>query len=499
MMNGRTIMMVAVWFAVMTGYAAERRPNILYIMADDQRFDTLGCTGNPVLKTPNIDRLAERGTSFTKAFAPSPICCISRVCVLTGQYARRHGMNDFSSQVPNLGKTYPGILRQNGYYTGFIGKWGTDETNTNYFKRAAASFDFWGGSMGQSNYWHERDCHFVNNSGTTDRTDFFCDCPPDARGVAGEAIRVGRKNIQDPIHQSIDVIPHKVEQFLAQRDPDKPFCLSVSLKAPHGPWDDFADETRELFRSVPMPIKASVNVADAESRPEFLKNSLMNPQRGSKLVRDTALHGMLQTEMRKYYRLVAGIDLCMGKISASLKEYGVDENTVIIYTSDHGHFLGEHGFDGKWLLYEESAHIPMIICDPRRPVAAQTSDELALLIDMAPTMLELAGINVPADMQGQSLLPQLANPEKPLREGFFMEHLYGHGPAAPMHIERSEGVRTRRWKYINYFEQSGPQAEELYDLEKDPLEMLNLSQNPEYKKQLEKLRKQWSQYRDDLK
>jgi alpha-L-rhamnosidase len=245
-----------------------------------------------------------------------------------------------------------------------------------------------------------------------------------------------------------------------------------------------------------MPIKASVSVDDAESRPDFLKNSLMNPQRGSKLVRDPA---MLQEEMRHYYRLVAGIELCMGKILASLKEHGVDENTIIIYTSDHGHFLGEHGFDGKWLLYDESAHIPMILYDPRSPKEARTSDELALLIDMAPTMLDMAGIEIPSEMQGQSLLPQMANPEKPLRDAFFMEHLYGHGPKPPTHIERSEGVRTRRWKYINYIDQAGPQAEELYDLEKDPLEMHNLAQNPEYAKQLKKLQKQHAEYRKELK
>lgn len=478
------------------GQAAESRPNILYIMADDQRYDTLGCTGNPVLQTPNIDKLAEHGTSFTQAFAPSPICCISRVNVLTGQYARRHGVNDFFTQIPDLAKTYPGILQKNGYYIGFIGKWGNDENNKEYFQRVAAFFDFWGGSMGQSNYWHERDCYFVKNNGTTDRTDFFCDCPPDAGDAAGEAIRVGRKNIKDPIHQEVNVIPLKVEQFLSQRDADKPFCLSISLKAPHGPWADYADEVKNLFRGTPMPVKKSVDAAHAETRPDFLKQSLMNDRRGSRYVRDPEF---LQEEMRQYYRLVAGIDICISKIFASLKEHGVDENTVIIYTSDHGHFLGEHGFDGKWLLYEEAAHIPMILYDPRNPVQAQTSGELALLIDMAPTMLELAGVDVPGDMQGHSLLPQVADPSSPLRDSFFMEHLYGHGPTPPAHIERSEGVRTRRWKYINYIEQSGPQAEELYDLENDPLEMRNLAQNPEYRRQLDRLRQQWKEYCKELK
>ncbi|MCF7817039.1 MAG: sulfatase [Kiritimatiellales bacterium] len=491
-------MAVAVVCSATIGFSAVERPNIIYIMADDQRADTLGCSGNPALKTPNIDSLAAHGTRFENAFATSPICCVSRVTVLTGQYARRNGVNDFFTQIQDLGKTYPMMLQRHGYYTGFIGKWGTDENNKEYFKRAAATFDFWGGSMGQSNYWHERDCHFVLNNGTTDRTEFLCDCPPDARGVAGEAIRVGRKNIKDPIHQEIDVIPHKVNQFLDQRDPGKPFCLSISLKAPHGPWGDYADEVKDLFKDVPMPIKASVNIEDAESQPDFLKNSLQN-SRGMKLAKDQGLHGFLQEETRDYYRLVAGIDICVGKILDDLKAHGLDRNTIIIYTSDHGHFLGEHGFDGKWLLYEESAHIPLIVYDPRHPVEAHTSGELALLVDMAPTMLDFAGVPRPGDMQGKSLLPQIADPSVPLRDEFFLEQLYGHGDKAPNHIERSEGVRTRRWKYINYIEQSGPLAEELYDLKSDPLEMHNLAHNPEYKQTLQQVKNQWETLRESCK
>ncbi len=467
-------------------------------MADDQRFDTLGCMGNLVINTPNLDLLAEQGTCFTYAFATTPICCVSRVNVLTGQYARRHGVNDFFTQIKDIRNTYPGILKVNGYYIGFIGKWGTDEKNMEYFRKVSNFFDFWGGSMGQSNYWHERNCHFVLNNGTTDRMDFSCDCPPDAQGMAGEGIRVGRKNIKIPIHESIDVIPHKVEQFLDQRDPCKPFCLSVSLKAPHGPWEDFADEVSHLFSGVEMPTSASVNVADAETRPDFLKNSLMNSQRGAKLVRDTDLNGMLQKEIRKYYRLIAGIDICIGKIISELKKRGLDENTIIIYTSDNGHFLGEHGFDGKWLLYEESIRVPLIIYDPRNLKKRQRCGELALLIDMAPTILDLAGVKIPADMQGKSLLPQVASPDLPLRDSFFMEHLYGHGNDAPNHIERSEGVRTRRWKYINYIDQSDMLAEELYDLKDDPLEMHNLSRNSKYKEQKEKMRNQWLTFQKQL-
>jgi arylsulfatase A-like enzyme len=352
--------------------------------------------------------------------------------------------------------------------------------------------------MGQSNFWHERDCHFVKNNGTTDRTEFFCDCPPDARGIAGEGIRVGRQNIKDPIHQEIDVIPHKVEQFLDQRDRDKPFCLSISLKAPHGPWADYPDEVRELFRGVAMPVKASVDAEHAASRPKFLQDSLVNRERGARYAADTGPDSFLQGEMRQYYRLVAAMDIGMGKILDLLEKHGVQDDTVIIFTSDHGHFLGEHGFDGKWLLYEESIHIPLIIADPRHPVENQKSDALVTLVDMAPTMLALGDVAIPAAMQGESLLPLLGDPAAPFREAFFMEHLYRHG-APPTRIEPSEGVRARDWKYINYVDRAGSLSEELYSLTDDPLEMNNLSQDPDHAAQLKSLREQWQQLRVELK
>jgi arylsulfatase A-like enzyme len=476
----------------------ERRPNILFIMADDQRYDVMGNSGNPVLKTPNLDRLAAQGTSFTRAFAPSPICCISRANVLTGQYPRRHGVNDFKTHLPDMSQTYPMLLQQNGYYAGFIGKWGLDEQNKEYFKRLAASFDFWGGSMGQSNYWHERDCHFVKNNGTSDRAEFFCDCPPDSRGVSGEGTRVGRKNIKNPIHQEIDVIPGKVGQFLQQRDPEKPFCLSISLKAPHGPWEDCPDEVKGLFRGAAMPVKASVDAAHAATRPKFLQDSLVNRERGARYASDPGVNGFLQEEMRKYYRLMATLDAGVGKILDALKNHGVDRDTVIIYTSDHGHFLGEHGYDGKWLLYEESIRVPLMVYDPRRPAKSHTCDALVTLVDMAPTILDLGGVKPPADIQGQSILPLLSDPSRPFRDAFFMEHLYRHGEVPPLRIEPSEGVRVRDWKYINYVDQTGPNAEELYDLAKDPLEMNNLSQDPAYAKNLEMMRSQWDKLRKEL-
>jgi len=495
---GIWLRIAALFYVAPWVHGAEVRPNILFIMADDLRHDALGYTGNPVLQTPNIDRLAARSTIFTRAFAPSPICSVSRASVLTGQYPRRHGVNNFKTQIADMSQTYPMLLQKGGYYVGFIGKWGLDEQNKEYFKRLASSFDFWGGSMGQSNYWHERDCHFVANNGTTDRTEFFCDCPADAHGVAGEGTRMGRRNLKDPIHQETEVIPRKVEQFLEQRDRDKPFCLSISLKAPHAPWPDFPEEVRPLFRDVALPVKASVDAQHAASRPEFLQASLSNRERGARYAADTGPGSFLQAEMRNYYRLIAAMDIGMGKILAALEKHGVQGDTVIIFTSDHGHFFGEHGFDGKWLLYEESIHIPLLIADPRNGAEQRASGALVTLLDMAPTMLDLGGVEVPAAMQGRSLLPLLSDPGRPWRDAFFMEHLYRHGATPPTRIEPSEGVRTRDWKYINYVDQTGPESEELYHLAEDPLEMHNLAADPGHEARLKSLREKWRQLRMEL-
>ncbi|MCH7535888.1 MAG: sulfatase-like hydrolase/transferase, partial [Bacteroidetes bacterium] len=235
---------------------ADNPPNILFILTDDQRWDALGYTGNKVIQTPNLDKLAAQGTYFENAFVTTAICCVSRASILTGQYARFSGVMDFFTPI-QLETTYPRYLREGGYYTGFIGKWGTLEKDTNYFMEATDLFDFWAGSMRQSNYWHERDCNFVLNNGTSEKRDFFCDCPPDARGRRGEDIRSGKANIKDPVHQETYVIPSKVRKFLDQRDKDKPFCLSISFKAPHAPWGDYDEKFQKYYEGVPMPVASS--------------------------------------------------------------------------------------------------------------------------------------------------------------------------------------------------------------------------------------------------
>jgi arylsulfatase A-like enzyme len=367
------------------------------------------------------------------------------------------------------------------------------ERDTNYFMEAADLFDFWAGSMGQSNYWHERNCNFVHNNGTTEKHQFLCDCPPDARGFRGEEIRVGKENIRDPVNQETYVVPLKAKLFLDQRDETKPFCLSISFKSPHGPWSDYDEKFQHAYEGDSMPVAASVEEEDARHRPEFLKRSLNGIRDLEKIRTARELHGPLQNSMRQYYRLISGMDQAVGEIVAELKKRGLYDNTVIIFYSDNGYFMWEHGFTGKWLMYEESLRVPGFIFDPRNLKEGEHSQEMVLNIDLAPTILEFAGLEVPVHMQGKSLLPLLEDPDRPFREDFFYEHLYRHMEDY-MHIERSEGVRTRDWKYIRYINQEGPASEELYHLREDPLELHDLSMDPGSSDMLKTLREKHLNY-----
>ncbi len=470
-------------------------PNILFIFTDDQRWDALGYAGNEIIQTPNLDALAAQGTYFNNAFVTTAICCVSRASVLTGQYARNSGVMDFFTPI-ELETTYPRYLKEGGYYTGFIGKWGTLELDTGYFMKAADLFDFWAGSMGQSNFWHERDCNFVHNNGTTEKHHFLCDCPPDARGFRGEEIRVGKANMIDPVHQETYVIPRKVSSFLDQRDKEKPFCLSISFKSPHGPWSDFDEKFSKSYEGVPMKIAGSVTEEEAKSQPEFLKVSLNGIRDMEKMRTAHELDGPLQNTMRQYYRLINGMDQAVGDIVNELKERGLFDNTVVVFYSDNGHFMWEHGFTGKWLMYEESLRVPGFIFDPRHTRENSRSKEMVLNIDLAPTILDLAGLEIPSHMDGRSLLPLLEDPDLPFREDFFYEHLYRHMEDYT-HIERSEGIRTREWSYIHYINQDGPQSEELYNIIEDPLQLKDLSGRQGSANLLSELRDQKRTYFDN--
>ena len=450
------------------------RPNIIFILADDLRWDAMGCAGNPLLKTPQLDRLAAAGTRFPNCFVTTAICAVSRASILSGQYARRHGVNDFQKPIADFAHTYPVLLRQGGYYTGFIGKWGVaaHDSPEGYFQQCAAAFDYWAGDVRQTAYWHERSCNYITNNGTTERSNFFCTCPPAGRANDGCGPNGPNPALHDPVHAETEFVPAKVH--------------SVSLKAPHAPWQGYAPRFADDFRGADIPRRDNVTLVEALRQPDFLRRSLESDH-GLLLVKDDAERNR---QFAQYYRLIEGLDFCVGEIMRELQQRGLSDNTVVVFTSDNGHFAGEHGFFGKWLMHEESLRVPLIIRDPRLTAErrGQVSQAMALNIDLAPTLLELAATAVPATMQGRSLLPLLRDPAASWREDFFYEHLYRNSTTPPDRIEPSEGVRTRDWKYILWIDQTGPLREELYDLRNDPFEMHNRAADPADREQLEKLR-----------
>jgi arylsulfatase A-like enzyme len=476
--------------------SASERPNIVFILTDDQRWDSLGCYGNPVIQTPNIDRLAENGTLFANSFVTTSICMVSRASILTGQYARRHGINDFYAILSpaQMSQTYPVLLRDSGYFTGFIGKWGIGNT-VEATNLGAEYFDYWAGVSHQGNYWHERTCNHVLHDGIHDKTSNVCDCPCQQRGdrtVCGPEVRVGKSNLQDPVHYTTEVIPEKFRAFLSSRDPRKPFNMSISLKEPHNPFD-YAPEFKAFFKGVPMPIRSNATV-EAAGNKEYAHRSKISTK--MEFVENQELDGPLQERLRNYYRMIAQADSAVGQILIALEEAGVSDNTVIIYTSDNGYLIGEHGLTGKWLPYEESLRVPAILYDPRSPKKHECR-EMVLNIDMAPTMLDLAGVEIPAMLQGKSLLPLLKNPQPqgPFRTEWFYEHHHdGSG-----RIQPTEAVISGEWKYIKYLKYEDAGSEELYQLSSDPYELTDLSGHPEFNDVLRRLRDGMDTYRETLK
>ena len=408
---------------------APRRPNIVVILTDDQRFDTLSCLGHPILRTPHLDALATKGTIFRNAFVTTSICSISRATLLTGQYASRHGIHDFVKPLTpeQLANSFPVRLRQAGYRTGLVGKWGLGGD------LPIAAYDYFTGNSGQGDYF-----------------------PKGQRGT-GEHLT--------------DVQAREALQFLADVRPDQPFLLQICTKAPHcqdgDPWQyQPAPRYQSLYADAIYPRPVSATPADFLSQPLFLQKS-EGRVRWERRFTDE----LYDATVRDYFRLIQGIDDLVGAVTARLQERGVADNTIIVFTSDNGHYLGEHGLADKWFMHEESIRVPLFITDPRQPSTESSRErqEMILNIDLAPTIFELAGVEPAPKLQGRSLVP-LLHGEAPgdWRTEYFYEHRFVH-PG----IAQTEGIRTNRWKYTRYVSET-PVYEELFDLKTDPYERTNL-------------------------
>jgi len=430
--------------------AAEARPpNVIFVLTDDQRFDALGCMGNSVVQTPHIDRLAAQGTLFTNMFCTTSICATSRASFLTGQYERRHGIVDFRTPLnpQQLAETFPVMLRRHGYRTGMVGKWGLGGP----LPRAA--YDVFDGYSGQGRYY-----------------------PKDKSGQAGE-------------HQTHQ-IGDRALAFLDRCSAEQPFLLQLYTKAAHcqdgDPWP-FQPDPRyaSLFADTMIVPPTTATDRHFELLPEFLRDS--EARKRWRIRFENA--ELYQKSVRDYFRLIAGIDDVIGRLVSKLHQKGLADNTVIVFTSDNGFYLGDRGLAGKWFMHEESIRLPLIVYDPR--LAAQHRgrrvQQMVLNLDVAPTILELAGLEVPTGVQGRSVVPLMDGEATQWRDRFLYEHRFEH-PRIP----KTEGVRTERWKYIRYTSVE-PAHEELFDLEDDPLEERNLASASKHADTLTDMRRQWQE------
>jgi arylsulfatase A-like enzyme len=404
------------------------KPNILFILADDQRFDTMGCAGNPIIQTPNVDRLAREGVRFERSYVTTPICAASRASIFTGTFERTHG---YTFTKPPLTRaftsiSYPAVLRKAGYRTGFVGKFGV-AVEKGVEKEM---FDF---------------AKFTSL--------------PHVQTIGGVE------------RHMTEVEGESVVEFLRGARPGQPFCLAWCPWAPHADdgnpkqyfWPPAVDD---LYRDVQIPVPEMAAPAYYEAQPEFLKNTMSRTRWAWRF--DTP--EKYQTMVKGYYRMISGIDLVLGRIMAELKRLGLDKNTIVIYTSDNGYFLGERGYADKWLMYDLSINVPLVVYDSRAPREDRglVKNDMTLNVDLAPTIMDFAGIGVPALIQGKSLRPLLGRKTPAWRTEIFCEELWDN-PEIP----QSECVRTERWKLIRYPQH--PEYVELFDLQRDPQEKSNLA------------------------
>jgi arylsulfatase A-like enzyme len=432
------------------------RPNLLFILVDDQRNDTLGCAGHPILKTPHIDRLAADGVRFTNAFVNSPICAASRANILTGTTETTHGFTFMTPPVaePFWQSGYPALLREAGYRTGFVGKFGMTVENA----EPADLFDAFE---------------------AIDRNPYFKEMPDGS------------------VRHTTELCGDWAVDFLREQPADQPFCLSVSFNAVHAEDSDLEDHfpwpkaVDGMYDDVAIPPPRLGDPAIFENLPEFLKESLNRERWYWRW--DTP--EKYAENMRAYFRMISGVDRVVGRIRAAVEEQGFGDNTVIIYTADNGYYMGDRGFAGKWSHFEQSLRVPLIVHDPRLPADARgaTPGELAVNIDLPLTMLAMAGVDAPGHYQGRDLTPLLEGPPPPYwRRDFFCEH---HMPYDP--IPKWIGIRGRRYVYARYFEQD-PAYEFLHDLDVDPDQLRNFVDDPAYAGILETMRQRCDERHADL-
>ncbi len=441
--------------------SAVRRPNFLFIYTDDQRWDAVAALGRHTwLRTPNMDRLVREGAVFRNAFVTISLCSPSRSCLLTGLYAHKTGVVD-NRQTSVLREGIPivsKLLKENGYTTAYTGK-----IHIPNFWNHDHGFDYYASFPGQGVYFNNT---FVVNGKKTPTEGYITD------HITAFAL-----------------------EFLKQRDTSKPFALFVGHKAVHGPWQPRPDHEHlfdDLWFSLPRTWDD-----DYRGRPSYLA-----VRRRSWHGLDGLLPALPKFGIRTYSEWIRRIAACLvsvdeglGQILDHLAKTRELDDTVVIFTSDNGYFHGEHGFHDKRAMYEDSIRIPLLMRYPRLVRPGTKFDQMVLNIDVAPTLLDLAGVDIPRQVQGRSWKPILEGKDRQGRTDWLYEYFWEKAyPADPTQF----GIRTHRYKYIRYPDVGNTDPEypmrgelpyeELYDLEADPLEVRNLAADPQAAGLLAKMR-----------
>lgn len=438
------------------------RPNLVYIMSDDHASHAISAySGSRINKTPNLDRIAAGGMRLDAAFCTNSICTPSRAAVLTGTYNHVNGVTTLDTHMDNRLQTYPKLMQAAGYQTAVFGKWhlghGPDHDPT--------GFDAWSVLPDQGEY---HDPEFIDPSGT--------------HVIDGYVT---------------DVITDLSLSWLDERDHDRPFALMIHHKAPHRHWEP-DPKHMHLYENetIPEPHTLFDDLASRSAAAEAARCHMMDLVEADLkapipdgITSGEEVSWRYQRYIKDYLRCVASIDDNVGRVLDYLDEHGLADNTIVVYTSDQGFFLGDHGWFDKRFMYEESLAMPLLIRYPGEIEAGSSSGDIVLNVDFAPTFLDLAGIEVPQDMQGTSFRSVLRG-ETPGDWQTSMYYRYWMHRDRDHNIWAHYGVRTLTHKLIYFYndplDQPGargpadPPAWELYDLQRDPFEIDNVYQDPAY-------------------
>jgi len=495
-----------------------QRPNILFIMSDDHAEQAISCYGSQLINTPNIDRIANEGVLFKNSFVTNSICAPSRATLLTGKYSHKNGLRDNRDEFDGSQVTFPKLLQKNGYQTSIVGKW--------HLKTDPTGFDTWKILNGQGEYYNPL---IIENGVEKQITGYTTD-------IIGDL--------------SIDV--------LKDFDSDKPFCLLVHNKAPHRHWwpspkyfdafkdkdlplpetfyDDYATRTEtagsadmridDMFISADMKLFKDAYGEETGSGgrkgfgPEMEKiwkkrYERLTPEQKkawdahydelNKEFKEAKLSGKKLTEwkyqqyIKDYLRCILSVDENAGRLLDHLDESGLAENTIVVYTSDQGFYLGEHGWYDKRFMYEESLGMPLVMRYPERIEAGKVSTEMVMNLDFAPTFLDFAGVQAPEEMQGESFRSLVVNNNTTEWRNGIYYHYYEY-PHGWHDVKRHYGIRTERYKLIHFY--YDVDVWELYDLQTDPNELNNIYDDPKYsdivRKLKSELKKLQAKYEDDV-